>query len=84
MNTIGWLFAYLLMSALILISIYRATSAYDEDYDLLDPPGCATCEICGTKRDCGDMREVGNDVWVCDTINTDCLYVWETRFVEDN
>ena len=42
----------------------------------LDPPEpvwWAECEICGAKRDCGDMQEVEDDVWVCDLKGTDCL-----------
>ena len=43
----------------------------------LDPPDeeyTAECEICGERRECSDMRRVGDDdVWVCDLLGTDCL-----------
>jgi len=43
----------------------------------LDPPdfiSWATCKICGTTRDLGDMVEVDNDEWICDEwVSDDCL-----------
>ena len=52
----------------------------------LDPPEPvwqAECEICGAKRDCGDMQEVEDDVWVCDLKGTDCLNEWNKQKVEE-